>query len=93
MLGSTVPIKWQLKDYRGNYIGNLSTVTALLVGPVGGKLVAPTPNPSTTLYYDTKANQYIFNWKTTGLKKGNNTISLSLNDGTIHDAGDASVER
>jgi hypothetical protein len=83
-LGSTIPIKWQLTDYNGNFIGELSTVVALLVGPVGGTLVAPTPSGGTVLRYDTTDNQYIFNWKTTGLEAGNYTISLSLNDGTIH---------
>jgi hypothetical protein len=84
-LGSTIPIKWQLKEYNGNFIGDLKTVTSLLVGPVGGTLVSPTPSSGTTaLRYDTTANQYIFNWQTKDLQKGNYTISLSLNDGTVH---------
>jgi hypothetical protein len=82
-LGSTIPIKWQLKDYKGDFIDDLNTVRSLLVGPVGGQLAAPTANGGTVLRNDTASNQYIFNWKTTGLKTGNYTISLCLSDGTV----------
>jgi len=81
-LGSTIPIKWVLADAIGNSNGDLKMVSSLLVGPVGEALADPTPAGGTVLRYEAAANQFIFNWKTKGLKAGDYIISLSLTDGT-----------
>lgn len=81
-----IPIKWQLTDARGSFIGDVATVKSLLVGPVGGSLAAPAASGNTALRYDRVANQYIFSWQTKGLKSDDYTISLSLNDGSVHTA-------
>jgi hypothetical protein len=79
--GRTVPVKFQLADYNGNFISSLSAVTALQVlYPDGSTHAIP------GLRYDAADNQFIANWRTDGLSPGSYTISLSLLDGTTHTA-------
>jgi ELWxxDGT repeat protein len=73
-LNRTVPIKFQLTDYNGNYITSLSAVQSLVVP--GGTLSA--------LRYDSTANQFIANWQTKGLPAGTYAITLALADGTTY---------
>jgi hypothetical protein len=78
-LGRTVPIKFQLTDFNGVIISQLSAVNALVVsGPSG------TTTLTGSLRYDSTSNQYIVNWETKGLSAGNYAITLVLADGTTH---------
>jgi probable HAF family extracellular repeat protein len=77
--GRTVPIKFQLTDFNGNFISDLTDVTGLQV-------IYPdsSANAVSGLRYDSTDNQFIANWSTKGLSDGSYTISLSLLDGTTH---------
>jgi hypothetical protein len=86
-LGSTIPIKWRLATASGGYITSLSAVTSLKValdsncdGTPDGTPFTPDAAGGTALRYDTTENQYIFNWKTTGLSAKCYEILLTLND-------------
>jgi hypothetical protein len=89
--GSTIPIKWQLKDANGNFVGTLSTIASLQIDSVACDGTADNTPPfdpgssgNTGLRYDTSANQYIFNWQTKGLVAGCYNVVLRLNDNTTH---------
>jgi hypothetical protein len=77
-VGRTIPLKFQLSDYAGNLITNLASSLALdgVVVNADGSSVpgavpfALTPAGSSTLRWDSSANQYVFNWKTKGMAAG-----------------------
>jgi hypothetical protein len=87
-LGRTLPIKFLLTDYYGNFTSNLSAVVSLQIrqetGP--GQPVGPAFNPAaaggTGLRYDPTSHQFVFNWDTSGLTTGWYQIVLTLADGT-----------
>jgi hypothetical protein len=93
--GSTIPIKWQLKDVSGNFITDLSTVQPFPLGvtyqssncsftqPFGDTVALPTGG--TSLRYDTSTNQFVYNWATP-TTSGCYVFTLSLIDGTQHQA-------
>jgi uncharacterized delta-60 repeat protein len=81
-LGRTMPIKFQLTDYNGQYITSLSAVTSLQVLNSQGTNVL-TNSGSTALRYDPSANQFVANWQTKGLAAGSYTVTLILADGTV----------
>ncbi len=76
-LGRTVPIKFQLTDYKGNFITSLSAVTLLQVFSHQAGIL-PLTNPR----YDPTSNQFVANWQTKGLPAGIYTVQLFLADGT-----------
>jgi hypothetical protein len=85
--GSTVPTKFQLTDYFGNYVSNavarLTNVKFTSV-PVGDELEAVSTSAATTgnlFRYDTTSNQYIFNLGTKSLEKGGYRITATLDSG------------
>ena len=90
--GRTFPVKWQLKDARGAFISSLSTVVynPLRYRQIGddGAPIDPLPTDAdttgaTVLRYDSAANQFIFNWKTSSVFAGKCLeLMLDLNDGT-----------
>jgi uncharacterized repeat protein (TIGR01451 family) len=86
----TVPIKFQLTDYNGNFITSLSAITSLQVlGPSGTissdtSLSADSGVISLTPSLSDDSSQFIAHWKTKGLAAGTYTISLILDDGTIN---------
>ena len=95
-LGSTIPVKFQLKDANGNFVStavaNIS-VTFKNNGIEGDELEPVSTSAATngTLFrYSTDGNQYIFNLSTkistTKLlwKAGTWIIKATLNDGTTH---------
>jgi hypothetical protein len=82
-LNRTVPIKFQLTDYIGNYISSLSAVTSLQVLNAQGVNVFIDAG-STALRYDLTAKQFIANWNTKGLLAGSYTVALMLADGTTY---------
>jgi hypothetical protein len=69
--GRTYPVKWQLTDFAGLFISDLSAVEKIeakrssicLAGETPPVLVPKASVPS-TLHYDTTDNQYIYNWRT-----------------------------
>lgn len=69
--GRTFPVKWQLSDNSGAYIGDLTTVTSIIATPsdqcgVGSTvaLLQEYNNSDSSLHYDSTANQFIYNWRT-----------------------------
>jgi uncharacterized delta-60 repeat protein len=88
-LGRVLPIKFQLTDYAGNVISNLSAVLSIRVqaidaqgNPLGAPFI-PIPAAGTGLRYDATAHQFVYNWDTTGLAAGHYRILLTLDDGMI----------
>jgi hypothetical protein len=87
--GSTVPTKFQLTDYFGNYVSNAEaklTNVKFTTVPVGTETEAVSTSAATTgnlFRYDTTSNQYIFNLGTKGLEKGGYRITATLDSGQI----------
>ena len=94
--GSAIPIKWQLQDASGAYVGDLATTTSLVAYP-NKACAGPPPAGSSpiVLYMPTSgatggstfrygSNAFIFNWDTSsGVTKGCFDIVLTLDDGTV----------
>lgn len=87
-LGSTVPVKFQLRDSNSNYV--TSAVAKIYIakisdGVVGTDMEAVSTSTATTgnqFRYDATGNQYIFNLATKPLTIGTWQIRIELNDGT-----------
>jgi hypothetical protein len=83
--GRTIPIKWQLRDSGGAYISDLSAVTIQLQ-PVAcdgflpiSDLTEIVTSESSGLHYDSDANQYVYNWKTSKSAVGScSRLTLNL---------------
>jgi hypothetical protein len=89
--GRTYPIKWQLKDYSGNFISDLSVVKSMQYYQTSTDAsspsdIMPETSGSSGLHYDSTSNQYVFNWKTPKTLLGDYVFTLTLNDGTQHEA-------
>jgi hypothetical protein len=84
-LGRTLPIKFQLTDYNGNAITDLSAVQSLKVARVNpdGSTGAPF-DPASDRGLHVVGHHFELNWKTGGLAAGTYQIQLRLNDGTLH---------
>jgi uncharacterized repeat protein (TIGR03803 family) len=82
-LNRTIPIKFQLTDYSGVFISNLTAIQSLQVLDSTGTNVL-TNAGSTALRYDSTAKQFIANWSTKGLAAGTYTVTLTLADGTTY---------
>jgi hypothetical protein len=86
---STIPIKWQLRDQAGNFITDLGVVAAIRVGstpcPSAVTVCDVTPTGGTMLRYDTKTNQYVYNWLTPSTP-GTYVVSVHFTDGTTYAA-------
>lgn len=88
--GSTVPVKFQLKDANNN---NISTATASLkyakisIGAIGSDVEAVSTAASTSgslFRYDASSGQYIFNLSTKGLAAGTYRLTVTLDDGMAY---------
>jgi hypothetical protein len=90
-LGRTIPVKWTLAGASGASVSDLGAVRSLQVaansvcaGDADGTPLDPGSSSASGLRYDASANQFIFNWNTSGLAAGCYTILLTLDDGTSH---------
>jgi len=88
-LGSTIPVKFQLMDYYGNFVTNAKVciVVAQYSGlpPADGDYEGAISTSAATIgnlfRYDPLANQYIFNLSTKSLSKGEYKIRLNVYNG------------
>jgi hypothetical protein len=91
--GRTYPLKWQLKDDTGAFVSTLAAVKSINIMPTqcGAFSSAPTDlldmasAGDTALRYDTTANQFIYNWKTSS-SPGCYTLFLTLDSGQVFTA-------
>jgi len=87
-LGSTVPVKFQLRDASGNVVTNaVARISVALIngGVAGTEMEAVSTSAATTgnlFRYSSDGNQYIFNLATKGLSTGTWRITITLDDGT-----------
>jgi len=95
--GSQYPIKWQLKDANGRFISDLTTVTGVFYLRDGTATpcdfvhasgpAIPLSTGGTVLRYDSKNNQFVYNWTTPSTPPGGCYIfQLFLSDGSMHEA-------
>jgi hypothetical protein len=94
-VGTQYPIKWQIKDASGRYISDLKTVAGVFRRSDGSppncdftsstNPLEPLPTGGTVLRYDSKNNQFVYNW-TTPSTPGCYVFQVSLTDGTDHQA-------
>jgi hypothetical protein len=90
-LGSTIPVKFQLKDFNGNFVTNAVaqiwvTKTGNGTGPVNEAAISTSAATTGNLFrYSSDGNQYIFNLATKTLSTGTWKLTITLNDGTSYD--------
>jgi plastocyanin len=86
---STIPVKWQLRDQAGNLISDLGVVAAIRIAsipcPQMNAVCDATPTGGTMLRYDTKNDQYVYNWLTPS-QPGTYVFSVHFTDGTTYAA-------
>jgi hypothetical protein len=81
--GSTIPVKFQLTDYYGNYIS--TAVAQIWVGSLTNPgTSSSSSNNGNYFRYDPTNNQYIFNLSTKGMSPGTYKIFVTLDDGTTY---------
>jgi hypothetical protein len=87
-LGRTLPIKFQLTDFNGNYLSSLSDVQSITANDVtlhdGATGASQDSANGLGLHYDSNAQRFVFDWKSKGLAAGSYTITVTLADGTSH---------
>jgi hypothetical protein len=89
--GSTAPIKWQISDQRGGYLGDLGIVSQTASGVVacGGGTVDDLTlfsTGGTVLRYDTVAQQYVYNWQSPKAAGRCYKVTIGLTDGRSYSA-------
>ena len=88
-LGSTVPVKIQLKDANGNPVSTaVNTITAqkytnAVLGTVLETVTSTTSSTGNVMRYDATSGQYIFNLSTKGWTSGSYHLTITLDDGTV----------
>lgn len=89
--GSTVPVKWRLLDADGHPVSDPSSFVSLTLATTSCSTTAPTDALEYTLL-STSTLQYLgagvwqSNWKTAKGATGCGTLTLTLADGSTHDA-------
>jgi hypothetical protein len=91
-LGSTVPVKFQLKDVNGAAVQQATTPTFTRSANRGScdtattteEYIADPAFTGTGFRWDSTSQQYIFNWSTKGLTGGEYRIYANLGDTTNH---------
>ena len=89
-LGSTVPVKFQLRDNDGRFVTNaiarisLTRTSSFVTGSESEAVSTSAATTGNLFRYCHIENQYIFNWGTRGLERGTWWIWIELNDGTMH---------
>lgn len=91
--GSTIPLKWQLRDAAGAYQRDLNSVTSITTRANKCPSVTTEPLPNEVsenvagLRYDATAEQFVFTLKTQKGWGGTcRTVYVALSDGTVHTA-------
>ncbi|NHV97658.1 MAG: Ig-like domain repeat protein [Thaumarchaeota archaeon] len=79
--GSTIPAKFQLTDYYGNYISDAKAQIWVDSNPGTS---SGSSNNENYFRYDSTNNQYIFNLSTKGMSPGTYTITVTLDDGKAY---------
>ncbi|MDP4146875.1 MAG: PxKF domain-containing protein [Bacillota bacterium] len=85
--GSTIPVKFTLKDSSGAYVSTANatvTYSKLSDNVYGTDVEAISTSAATTgnaFRYDSISNQYIFNMSTKGLTAGTYRLTIKLDDG------------
>jgi len=69
-----------LRDGTGNLITSTDAILAAVAGACGSALAPATPSGGSALRYDATAQQFVFNWKTSGT--GCTTTGVMLQDTT-----------
>jgi len=87
-LGSTIPVKFQLRDFRGSFISTaiarveVARVANNVIGTDAEAVSTSAATKGNLFRYDPISNQYIFNLGTKSLSKGTWQIKVVLDDGT-----------
>jgi alpha-galactosidase len=89
--GSTIPVKFQLRDAKGIFVTNaiaklyIARVTDNVAGEEN-EAVSTAVSDGNTFRYDSTSNQYIFNLNTKNLTAGTYQIRVDFGDGTLNTA-------
>lgn len=90
-LGSTVPVKFQLKDYYGNVVTSaasvmptisISKVSTTVTGTAGETELTEVAMAGDEFRFDTTDKQYVFILSTKSLTSGTYEINITINDCT-----------
>lgn len=83
--GSTIPVKFQLEDFNGEYATNAQAKLYFTDNAAVREFEAVsalTASDKNNFRYDTTDSQYVFNFSTKNLKAGNYQLKIDLGDGT-----------
>jgi hypothetical protein len=91
--GRTYPIKWQLTDASGAFVGDLSAITSITAEPGGmacgssdtTEVLQEATGGGSTARYDSDTHQFIYNWRTPSAP-GCYALVLTLADGQSYTA-------